>query len=66
MDTRTTRRKRTNTDDNLNEIKSVMIRFVMIRLFRVVRVSILFPSYKYSTTELSRIPFDPFIRMVLP
>lgn len=61
MDTRTTRRKRTNTDDNLNEIKSVMI-----RLFRVVRVSILFPSYKYSTTELSRIPFDPFIRMVLP
>lgn len=43
-----------------------MIRFVMIRLFRVVRVSILFPSYKYSTTELSRIPFDPFIRMVLP
>lgn len=61
MDTRTTRKKRTNTDDNLNEIKSVMI-----RLFRVVRVSILFPSYKYSTTELSRIPFDPFIRMVLP
>lgn len=61
MDTRTTRRKRTNTDDNLNEIKSVMI-----RLFRVVRVSILFPSYKYSTTELSRIPFEPFIRMVLP
>ena len=61
MDTRTTRRKRTNTDDNLNEIKSVLI-----RLFRVVRVSILFPSYKYSTTELSRIPFDPFIRMVLP
>lgn len=61
MDTRTTRRKRTNTDDNLNKIKSVMI-----RLFRVVRVSILFPSYKYSTTELSRIPFEPFIRMVLP
>lgn len=61
MDTRTTRNKRIITDFILFKLSSVFV-----RLFRVVRVSILFPSYKYSTTELSRIPFDPFIRMVLP
>lgn len=61
MDTRTTRNKRIITDFILFKLSSVFVRFL-----RVVRVSILFPSYKYSTTELSRIPFEPFIRMVLP
>lgn len=61
MDTRTTRNKRIITDFILFKLSSVFVRFL-----RVVRVSILFSSYKYSTTELSRIPFEPFIRMVLP